>query len=307
MAILVNAGGRRDQWRLAFEEELPDEDLRWWPEIGDPAEIEFVIAWRLPREAWEPLVGLKAIFSLGAGTEQWQEPGVPEVPVVRLADPAMSDEMAAYAVSWIVRHHRRFEESREWQRQREWVIPDGPQTAAFRVGILGHGTIGARIGRAFSGFGYPVNAWTRSPHDTPGVTAYVGADALDAFLAASDAVVNVLPSTTSTIGLLTTERFGRMPSGSIFVNVGRGDVLASDDQLITALDDGPLGAAVLDVTEPEPPEPDSPLWDHPAVTLTAHLSGTTQIRSGAELIAANIRRMRAGEAPFPVLDRSRGY
>ena len=98
-----------------------------------------------------------------------------------------------------------------------------------------------------------------------------------------------------------------MPSGSIFVNVGRGDVLASDDQLITALDDGPLGAAVLDVTEPEPPEPDSPLWDHPAVTLTAHLSGTTQIRSGAELIAANIRRMRAGEAPFPVLDRSRGY
>ena len=307
VAILINPYSRVPQWREAFETLLEGEDLRWYPDIGDPADIEFVVAWLMSRGELSELPNLQAILCLGAGTEQWQKPGMPDVPVVRLADPAMADQMAAYAVSYVVRHQRGFAGVEQLQRERSWTIPTTPQTWSYRIGILGHGTIGARIGQAFAALGYPVNAWTRSHRETPGVTHYAGADQLDDFLGASNVVINVLPSTESTTGLLTRERFDRFAPDALFINVGRGTVIESDGALVAALDDGPLAAAILDVTSPEPLPDDSPLWDHPAVTLTPHLSGVTQVRSAAQVVAANIARFRAGEPVEPLLDRTRGY
>lgn len=306
MAILLNPFSRADQWRAEFEPLLANEDLRWWPEVGDPTEIEYVIAWVMPRSALQQFTNLRAVFSLGAGTEQWQKQDMPDVPVVRLADPAMASEMAAYALAWVIRHQRKFDQIDQHQRAGEWVIPPYTQSWQHRVGILGHGTIGGRIGQAFSDLGFPVNAWSRTARETPGVTHYAGLDELDAFLGASDAVINVLPSTAETRGLLNADRLAKFVPGSIFVNVGRGTVL-DEQALIAALDNGPLQAAVLDVTHPEPPVEGSPLYSHPAVTLTAHLSGATQVRSAAQLIASNLARLRAGEIVEPILDRSQGY
>lgn len=306
MAVLLNPFSRVDQWRAEFEPLLADEDVRWWPEVGDPTEIEYVIAWIMPRSALQSFTNLKAVFSLGAGTEQWQKPDMPDVPVVRLADPAMASEMAAYALAWVIRHQRKFSQAEQHQDAGEWIVPPYTQSWEYRVGILGHGTIGARIGQAFQDLGFAVNAWSRSARETPGVTHYAGLDELDAFLGASDAVINVLPSTAATTGLLTAERFAQFVPGSVFVNVGRGTVL-DEQALIAALDDGPLDAAVLDVTHPEPPVEGSPLYSHPDVTLTAHLSGATQVRSAAQLVAGNLARLRAGQTVEPILDRSRGY
>ncbi|MGI9606742.1 MAG: NAD(P)-dependent oxidoreductase, partial [Acidimicrobiales bacterium] len=103
------------------------------------------------------------------------------------------------------------------------------------------------------------------------------------------------------------ERFASFATGSVFVNMGRGTVIADEADLIAALDDGPLAAAALDVTDPEPPVPGSPLYTHPAVHLTAHLAGATRVSTAAQLISENVRRIRTGEQPFPMLDRSRGY
>ena len=124
MAILVRPGGRHDEWRAAFEKLMPDEELRWWPDVGDPDEIELLIAWVMPPEEFAQFWNLRAILSLGAGIEQWLVPGIPDVPVVRLADPAMADEMAAYALSWVLRHHRRGAESERLQRDRSWEQPE---------------------------------------------------------------------------------------------------------------------------------------------------------------------------------------
>ena len=120
-------------------------------------------------------------------------------------------------------------------------------------------------------------------------------------------MVNVLPSTDATTGLLSAERLAQFAPGSIFVNIGRGTVLGDEADLIAALESGPPKAAVLDVTDPEPPAEGSPLYTHPQVTLTPHISGMTQVRSAARLIAANVARLRAGQEPFPLLDRTRGY
>ena len=305
MAILLQSSSRVEQWRNAISAQLPAEDVRFWPAVGDPTEIEYLIAWRISSEDLESFVNLEAILSLGAGTEQWQVPGI-DVPVVRLVDTEMSSEMAGYAIAWVLRHQRKFAETEVSQRASQWQMPEILQPDEYRVGVLGYGEIGSRIGRAFRDLGYQVNAWTRSGRDEEGVQHFAGLDQLQAFLGSSDAVISVLPSTTETIGLLNAERLAQFREGSVLVNIGRGSVL-DEAALIEALDSGPLSAAVLDVTNPEPPVTDSPLWAHPAVTLTPHISGRTQVRSASKLIAANIARLRAGEQPFPLLDRSRGY
>lgn len=305
MAVLVKSSSRVEQWNAELREQLPGEDLRFWPDIGDPAEIDYLVAWRMTPEEMAPFVNLQAILSLGAGTEQWQVPGI-DVPVVRLVDTEMSNEMAGYAIAWVLRHQRKFADIEASQRDSQWQVPDITQPYRYRVGVLGYGEIGSRIGRAFRDLGYPVNGWTRSGRDEQAVQHFAGLDQLGEFLGSSDAVVSVLPSTPATLGLLDAERLAQFSEGSVLINIGRGTVL-DETALIDALDAGPLAAAVLDVTNPEPPSPDSPLWSHPAVTLTPHISGMTQVRSASKLIAANIRRLRTGEEPFPLLDRSRGY
>ena len=307
MSIVLNPYRRDEEWSDVFAELLPDDEIHLWPELGDPEEVEFVVAWRMPRAALAQLPNLRAILSLGAGAEQWQKDGMPDVPVVRLADPAMSNEMASYALHWVIHLQRRFDLSVGLQRSHRWEEPEYTQAWAFPVGILGYGTIGSRIGRFFVELGHPVHAWSRSGGSSEGVEHYAGLDELGDFLGASRAVVNVLPSTPETTGLLTRERFGQFAEDSIFVNIGRGSVVENEDDLVEAIDNGPLRAAVLDVTDPEPPAPDSPLFDHPAVFLTAHVAGSTQVRSAATLVADNIGRIRRGEEPFPLLDRARGY
>lgn len=313
MAVLVNPFSRVDEWRAALSQALPNEELRWWPEIGDPGDVDYLIAWRLPRSTMAECVNLKAILSLGAGVEQWLRPGTPDVPIVRLADPAMSDEMAAYSLVWVLRHQRNFAASEAMIDAREWGRVSYVHATRFRVGILGFGTIGQRIGRAFTELGIGVNAWTRTPKDLGGfdgdsdVVNFAGPETLEAFLASSDAVINVLPSTSETRGLLDAERLAQFREGSLFVNIGRGSVLADEAALLHSLDHGPLAAAVLDVTDPEPPAADSALYDHPAVTLTPHLAGSTNVATAAQLIAANVHRLQAGTPAFPLYEAQRGY
>ncbi|MGI9607400.1 MAG: NAD(P)-dependent oxidoreductase, partial [Acidimicrobiales bacterium] len=205
MSIVLNPFNNPDEWREHLERLLPDETFVMWPDVDDPQEVDLAVAWVLPRADVRAYPNLKAILSLGAGAEQWQREGMPDVDIVRLADPGMSDEMATYALHWVIHLQRGFDRTDPLQRAGRYEIPDSVGAAEFPVGILGHGTIGARVGRAFSDLGYPVNAWTRSGGHEDGVAHFAGLDELDAFLAASMAVVNVLPSTTATTGLLTRE------------------------------------------------------------------------------------------------------
>lgn len=306
MAIALNPYKSHDEWAGAFARLLPDEDVRTWPDLGDPGDIDLVVAWRMPREALATFTNLKAILSVSAGAEQWLRPGVPDVPVVRLADPAMSSDMAAFCLHWVLRFHRRFDEVEGLQASATWNQLSYIPPAEFRVGVLGWGTIGSRIGQAFADLGYALNGWSRTPRTSDAVNHFAGPEQLHEFLGASDAVINVLPNTAATVGVLNQKAFASMRKGSVLVNVGRGSTVIEAD-LLAALDEGPLRAAVLDVTDPEPPEAGSPLFAHPQVHLTSHSAGLTGVDTAAELIAANITRIREGQEPFPLLDRGRGY
>ena len=306
VSVMLNPTSERDRWREILTEELPGEQIQLWPDIGDSDSVEFAVFWlhdpadllRYPR--------LRAILSVSAGVEQFLGGDYPDVPIVRLSDPGMADEMAAYAIHWVVHFHRRMDTYLELQAASEWSPIRTVDAHGFPVGILGYGVMGRRVGEALARLGYPVGAWTRSGGDDPGITHYRGSDGLERMLGSSAAVINILPLTAETEGLMNAQRFAWFRRGALYMSVGRGATTVEAD-LIAALDDGPLRAAVLDVTGVEPLPARSPLWKHPSVRITPHASGFTRARTAAPLVAANIRRMRRGGQPFPLYDPRRGY
>ncbi|PNH01675.1 Glyoxylate/hydroxypyruvate reductase A [Tetrabaena socialis] len=107
-------------------------------------------------------------------------------------------------------------------------------------------------------------------------------------------------------GILSAELLGWLPRGACLVNAARGQHL-DEAALLVALDEGRLAGAVLDVLATEPLPPDSPLWAHPAVRITPHVSSITDVPNGAAQIADNYRRLLAGRPLVNVADRSAGY
>ncbi len=306
MSILVQSPTDNERWVDEFRRLLPDHDVECWPDVAVPAAVEYLVMWRHDPSDMARYTNLRAILSLGAGVEQFLDTDLPDVPIVRLADPAMADEMAVYAVSWVTHFQRHHDVYLADQAKTIWKELPYTPAAEYTIGILGHGTIGRCVGQAFAGLGYPIAAWSRTGGDEPGIEHYVGSEQIGAFLAACDAVINVLPNTPDTAGLMNSDRFASMQPHAVFVNIGRGSTVVEDD-LAAALYAGRPAAAVLDVTSIEPLPPESPLWKHPNIRITPHSSGPTRLGTAARLIAANIDRLDRGEQPFPILDRSNGY
>jgi phosphoglycerate dehydrogenase-like enzyme len=98
-----------------------------------------------------------------------------------------------------------------------------------------------------------------------------------------------------------------LPDDAIFINVGRGNLVSSED-LLEALDSNLLGVA-LDVTDPEPLPDNHPLYSHPNAIITPHLAGDAEgeREMATELLVANIERIRKGEKPYNVVRRDKGY
>ena len=306
MSILLKPISEGGPWQEILAAELPGMRIQVWPDVDDPDAVEFAVMWRHDAEDLRRYRNLRAVLAMTAGVDRITGPGYPDVPVVRLSDEAMAEEMAAYAVHWVVHFHRSLDVYLEQQKQREWRPARPAEACGFPVGFLGYGAMGRRVGAALAGLGYPIGAWTRTGGNDPGVTLRRGPRGLEEMLGSSAAVINILPSTAETKGLMNAERFACFREGAVYISIGRGATTVEAD-LLAALDEGPLGAAVLDVTEVEPLPEDSPLWGHPRVRITPHMSGFTRARTAAPLVAENIRRIQRGERPFPLYDPKLGY
>lgn len=309
MPILLDPAGyghSPEAWLAAFQRELPDMEIRLWPDTPEPEEVEFVIAVRHDPALLAGYPNLRAVLAMGAGVEQYTGADMPDVPVVRLEEPSMSSEMAAYVTHWIVHFQKRMDVYLANQAERIWQSEDYPTADELPIGILGFGRIGKRIGAVLHDLGFPINAWSRTGNFESWAKSFAGMEELADFLAASAAVVNVLPSTKATYKLMNAERFGQCQPGALFINLGRGATV-DEAALIAALDSGQIGNAVLDVTDPEPMDQDNPLWSHPNVRITPHVAGFTVVGPASRVIAANIKRILAGEEPYPLVERGRGY
>jgi glyoxylate/hydroxypyruvate reductase A len=296
-----------EPWREELRARLPELEVRIWPEIGDPGEIEFALVWRAPPGELARYPNLKAILSLGAGIE-WlvADPTLPDVPIARMVDPSLSRTMSEYVLLAALRHHREFDRFEREQRARRWAYSFPPQAADRPVGIMGLGELGSRVAGLLVAQGFPVLGWSRTAKAIAGVTSYAGRSELHAFLHRSAILVCLLPLTAETRGILDAETFASLPHGAFVINVARGDHLVEGD-LLAALDSGHLAGATLDVFRTEPLPPDDPLWRHPKVLVTPHVASYSLPATAADGVVDNIRRARAGQPLRHQVDRARGY
>lgn len=296
-----------DRWRAALEREMPELEVRVWPDAGRLEDIDYALVWASPDELLHDLPGLRVVFSLGAGVDHLVGPQLPAgVPLVRMVDPALTEGMVEYVLYQVLRHHRGMPDYEARQAREEWRAHDQVRPGERRVGLLGLGELGGACARALAGLGFDVGGWVRTPREMPGVRVFPGDEGLGELAARSDILVCLLPLTDATRGILAAGLFRRMPRGAVLVNVARGEHLVEED-LLVALGEGHLAHAVLDVFAGEPLPAGHPFWNHPRVTVTPHVASLTNPETGAARIAAGIRRDRAGEPLDHVVDPGRGY
>lgn len=309
MAILFKASvDNADLWRQEIGKRLPDLDFRVWPDCGDPAEIEYLLAFRAEPGMFPRFPNLKAVLATGAGVDGIL--GVPDyprgLPLARIVDDWMTTQIVQWVVHAILHFERRFEDYAAQQRRCEWKELEIWSERVPRVGILGCGEIGGAAGRLLAAMEFDVAGWTRRPKDLGPIANFAGGDGLIPFLRRSDHLVCLLPLTEATAGILDARTLAELPRGAFVINAARGRHVVTED-LIAALDSGQIAGAFLDVTDPEPLPPDHPLWRHPRVLVTPHVAGITNPYTAAAQIAENIRRLRAGEPLLNEVDTGSGY
>ena len=288
---------------------LPDEEVREWPEAGDPGDIEICMIHRKPPGFLKPFPNLRLLSSTGAGIDNYlldRDDLRPGVRLVRIVDGDFAARMADYVLAWTLFHHREIARFLAAQRERRWTYRLMRSAREVRVGVMGLGQMGRLSAERLAAVGYDTAAWSRTARSVPGVECHAGREGFGPFLARTEILVNLLPLTDETRGILSSATFARMPPGGVVISAGRGGHLVVAD-IVQALDQGQLRAATVDAFPVEPLPQDSPLWDRPDFFVTPHSSSTASLDTIVGAFAENVRRFRAGRPLLHEVDIAAGY
>jgi glyoxylate/hydroxypyruvate reductase len=298
-----------ETWRVQLSRHLPaDETLALATQLTDKSAVDVALAAN-PR--WGELAtfpNLRFVQSLWAGVDGLLgDPALPEdITLTRLVDPAMAQSMAEGAIAAVLYLHRQFPAYLRQQATHKWRQLPQPVAAHCKVGVLGFGKMGEPVARGLAALGFTVSAWGLSPRAEANVDYSWGAAGLERLLAKTQILVNLLPLTAATTGILNAELFSRLPAGAALINLGRGGHL-NDADLLAALQTRHLSHAVLDVFQNEPLPADHPFWSDPQVTVLPHVAASTDPESAAPIAMQNVAAFRAGRPLTGLVSRSRGY
>ncbi|WP_406856172.1 glyoxylate/hydroxypyruvate reductase A [Alsobacter sp. KACC 23698] len=314
MTILVAIKGwDAEQWVARLRSKLPERSVVVPGEPFDRRAVHYAVAWKAPAGAFAGLPNLEAIFSLGAGVDHLLgDPKLPDVPILRVVDPDLTNRMSEYVVLHCLKILRQQMRYVRQQQERVWDDDDAqPAARHVRVGVLGLGVLGRDAARKLQVMGFDVAGWSRSPKRLPDLATFSGDDGLAPFLARTDILVCLLPLTDDTRGLIDRKLLGGLArdgrvGGAHLINAGRGGLQVESD-ILACLDEGALASATLDVFETEPLPSASPLWAHPRVTVTPHNAAMSEPEAIISLVAQQIRRHEGGQPFEHAVDRTVGY
>ena len=279
---------------------------------GDLKDVRYVLAWKPRAELLASLTNLQVLFSLGAGVDHILElPALPDVPIARIVDPDLTARMSEYVTWQVLHHHRQGFAHARLQAKHHWQELRQPAASEVTVGIMGLGVLGRDVAEVLSRLGFRVIGWSRSEKTNDGLAAYHGKTGLDVFLGQSDILVSLLPLTPATTGLINRSLLSRLKrdgplGGPMLINAGRGGSQVDAD-IATALADGTLAGASLDVFEDEPLPPDSPLWGLENLVITPHVAAVSSPRALARNIIDQITAFEASKPLQNLVDPARGY
>ncbi len=265
--------------------------------FGEPAAIRSVLG-SLPNLRW--------VQSIWAGVEPLLDASLRRDYLLTNARGVFGDLMAEYVFGYLLLHERRILQRLESQHNGQW---DSSITGSLRgktLGLLGVGSIGARLAQTAKFFGMTVRGYTRESETCPEVDAYYHASGLMDFAVGLDYLVGVLPNTPETRRIVDAGLFQRLPAHAVFINVGRGTTV-DEAALIDALQHDRLALAVLDVLEQEPLPAGHPFWKAPNLYMTFHTSAPSFPADLSRLFIENYRRYLDGQALLHRVDFEKGY
>ena len=294
---------RNPEWVSAFKEVLPDLEIRVWPCVGDPNEINLALLWDPPDELFSTVQNLDVIFSVGAGVDHLI--GCATIPtnvtIVRMIDADLTAGMVEYVLYHVLRIHRNMDSYIEQNLKRQWVVLPHKPANELCVGIMGVGELGSAVATSLHTLGYHVQGWSRTPKLFPGIQSFFGMSQLPSFLAETNVLVVLLPLTSATTGIINLDRLMELPLGSYVVNPGRGLLIVEDD-LLLALKLGHISGAALDVFGNEPLPVTHKFWTNEKVFVTPHIASLTNPATAAVSIAKNIKRRKEGATMKGLID-----
>jgi phosphoglycerate dehydrogenase-like enzyme len=224
---------------------------------------------------------------------------------------AAGPSMAEHVIAMMLLLSRHLDYYLREQQQAHWA-EDGPEASDLEgktLLVVGLGGIGTEVARRAHAFGMRVTATRASGRSGPDFVDYVGLpDELPKLARDADYVINCAPLTAQTTGIFDRGFFAGMKSSAYFLSVGRGRSTVTAD-LTAALTEHRIAGAGLDVADPEPLPPDSPLWRAPNLLITPHVSANSALADEQRyaLLRENLRRYAAGEPMLAVVDVERGY
>ena len=252
-------------------------------------------------------VGLKWLNSVYAGVEAFPLDLLEQRGVMLTNGAGINAvPIAEYVLMLMLAQAKGYREVVRAQERREWLkaSPGKRELFGSQVLILGYGAIGQEVETRLTGFGAQVTKVRRSAG--PGT---LRPDQWRAQLGTFDWIVIAVPATPDTQHMIGAAELSAMKPDAVLVNIARGSVI-DQDALVTALEAGAVGGALLDVTTPEPLPPEHPLWTLDNAQITMHLSGNAQtlmFQRAATRFLANLERYRAGEPLTPMVDYAAGY
>lgn len=287
--------------------------------LADPANrkvdlsgIDYALLWKPDADLFQRAPNLKVIFSGGAGVDSLVNlAGLPaDVPIVRFVDRSLTVRMTEWVVLQCLMHLRDVFGHFRDQRARIWGKQAGPEARDVTVGVMGLGILGRDAAAKLKTMGFNVIGWSRQKKHIDGMETFDSSE-LDAFLARTDILVGLLPLTPETTGFYNASLFSKLRRDGalgkpVFINAGRGKSQVQAD-IVSAMENGVLGGASLDVFDVEPLPADDPLWGLENVVITPHDAAISEEYSLMRHVEEQIARFEGGEPLQYVVDRARGY
>ena len=294
--MLIYVGSRTQEWCDSIYQQIPNIEIRVWPDLGKKEEINCALIWDPQSELFKDLVNLEVIFSLGAGVDHLiQCPSLPaNIPIVRMVDKQLTAGMVEYCLFNILRFHRSMHCYEKQQTDSLWNALPQAASREITVGIMGVGVLGRALANSLLNMNYKVIGFRRRKKPVDGIEIYYGASMLEDFLSKVNILVILLPKTSDTRHIINSKTLKLMPRNSFLINAGRGDLVCERD-LLRLINEGHIQAAALDVFEHEPLSRKSELWINPNVYITPHIASNTCPESSSMYIAKAIFDYRKGK------------
>ncbi|MFT6334926.1 MAG: glyoxylate/hydroxypyruvate reductase A [Halioglobus sp.] len=308
IAIYTKNEKQSQKWMQVLKSNFENETIEIYPNISNFDNVTFLVCWKPEEGILEKFPNLIAIQSLGAGVDHILDHHIvpSHIQISKIVDDNLTHDMWEHAMSIILADMKNLPLYAKRQSSKIWKPKRYKRIKDISIGFLGLGTIGKYVASHFANTGFDVRGWSRSQKEVINIGTYSGKEGLKTLLSVSDYVVNILPLTKETKGIINHNFLSYMKQGSYLINIGRG-LHVIDEDLLSSIDSGRLRGAALDVFHSEPLPIESPFWNHPSITITPHVASLTHIDSVYPQVIENYIRLIKGEHLLNLIDPSKGY